>query len=331
MDKAVDIFKVADLAGVSKSTVSRAINDSYGVSEDAKKKVFKAMAELKYKPNISARQLRTKANTLLGILISKENSSSSISSSINAQKISGIVDKCSERGFDTLIFIEDIKDVQRLNLIIQNKGLSGILLLDIVPDDVLISLKNYNIPYVIINWISKNVKDTVVVKTDLVHATTIALEHLIEKGYKEIGLVNWEDQFLIEKEIENTFTSIMSKYKLNQENSFFNTELWCNKEDVCNYIEKSKKKAYICFSYTGSINIIQYCKENNISVPQDLALISYEFFEFFDYLSPKLTGIRQKTEYMGALAAEKLMDIIEGKKDIKSEYIKPSLIIKETT
>lgn len=330
MKKQVSILEVAKKAGVSKSTASRAINNSYGVSVETRDKVMKAMDELKYRPNISARYLRSKRNNLFGILISKEDASYSISHLVNSQKISGIANKCSEKGFDVLIFIEDINDHKRLYSIIREKGLSGIILLDRTSVEVLESLRSYNIPFVLVNWFSPGYKHQCYVKTDLAKATELALSHLISKGYEDIGIINWEDNLMKEKVIENTFIKYMKDRGLRYNNCVWNTSALPPWSEVIDFIDRTKKRAYICFSYLTSMKIFEHCRASNILIPEDFALISYEFFTFYDYLHPRLTGIKQQAELMGEKAAEKLIALVNGEKDVNSELIEPELIVRET-
>src|SRR5690554_5638969 len=106
--KGISIIDVAKKAGVSKSTASRAMRNSYGISEDTRQKVLLAAEELKYRPNISARNLRSKTGNLLGILISSNNAEHGIVHLVNSRKISGIVNKARELEYDVIVFIEDI-------------------------------------------------------------------------------------------------------------------------------------------------------------------------------------------------------------------------------
>lgn len=325
-----DIFEVARRAGVSKSTASRVLNGSYGVSADAREKVMKAVSELKYRPNISARYLRSSVNNLIGILISVEKAETGVVHPVNSRKISGIVNKVKELGFDVLIFIEDISDRQRLNRIIKDKGLCGILLLDKVEVGILDSFRECGIPFVLVNWFIPGYEHQCYVKTDLAKAVEMALDLFSSRGYGDIALINWEDVYLGEKTIENAFRHYMSDKGLTDECCVWNTDIHIPKKSLAEFLDSSKKRAYLCFSYYGSIDILDCCRERHISIPGELALISYEFFPFFDYVYPRLTGIRQKAELMGEIAAEKLIRIIHGEPEVKSELIAPEIIMRDT-
>jgi len=330
MGKKASIIEVAKKAGVSKSTVSRVLNDSYGVSKEAREKVLKAAHQLKYRTNVSARYLRNNSSNLIGILISRDYADEGIVHLVNSRKISGIVNKVSELGYDVLIFIEDIYDHKRLNEVIKEKGLSGIILLNDVPADILESFRAYDLPFVLVNWSAKGYEHQCYVRTDLAAATRMGLDILTQKGYRDIGVINWEDSIRNEKTIENEFINYMQSKGLKWQDSVWNTEFDPGRRAVEEYIHSSGKRAYLCFSYVSSIYILDYCRENGISIPGDIALLSYEFFPFFDYLYPKLSGLRQQAELMGEKAAEKLIQMLQGNETVKSELIPPEIVLRET-
>ena len=331
MAKNINIFEVAKLAGVSKSTVSRALNNDYGISPEAKEKVLAAVEALKYRPNISARYLRKNTNNLLGILISSEYAENEDAiHPINSIKITGIIKKAKELDYDVIIFVEDISDHSRLNNIIKEKGIAGIILMDILHNDVLESFRNYNVPFVLVNWIAKGYKPQCYVKTDLAKATIMALDLLTSKGFGDIGVINWEDSFMQEKIIENSFIEYMKSKNLNYEGCIFNCDFSVSEKEVEEFVASSKKRAYLSFSYSASMYIINYCSKNKILIPDELALISYEFFPFFDNLYPRLTGIKQQADKMGEKAVEKLVQKIKGVKNVRSELIEPEIIERDS-
>jgi DNA-binding LacI/PurR family transcriptional regulator len=330
LERKISIFEVAKKAGVSKSTVSRALNNDYGVSEKTKNNVLGAVEELKYRPNISARYLRRNTSNLVGILISKDFADQSLVHMVNSRKISGIVKRVSELNYDIVIFIEDLSDLGRLGDIIREKGLAGIILLDRVPVDVLESFRSYSIPFVLVNWYVKGYEHQTFVKTDLAAATTMALDLMTSRGCTEIGVINWEDSITNESIVEDAFTGYMKDKGLSYKGCVWNTVIDTDKEQLFEYIKNSNKRAYLSFSYYSSIKMLDYCRENRIAVPEELAVISYEFFPFFDYLCPKLTGIRQRAEEMGEKAAEKLVSLINRDINVASELIKPEIVIRET-
>lgn len=328
--KKINICEIAKRAGVSKSTVSRVINNSPGTSETAKKKVSKVIEELKYRPNISARYLRKRTNNLIGILISADRANDGIVSLVNSRKINGIVKKVRDFDYDVLTFIEDVSDTIRLKDIIIEKGLSGILLLDQVPVAVLETLNSYSVPFVLVNWYDPGYEKQCFVRTDLIAATVSALEFLVIRGYRDIGVINWEDSRIKSPVIESAYNSFMKDNGLDFNNSVLNTTFSAPYDELTQFIKKTQKRAYISFSYVTSMDILSFCRAESIRIPQDLALISYDYFDFYDYVNPKLTGIEQKSELMGEKATEKLIGLISGKAGIKNEFIKPNLIIRDS-
>jgi len=330
LTKKISILEVAKLAGVGKSTVSRWQNNDPRVSEEARQKIERAVEQLKYRPNMGARLLRNRTNPLLGILISKEQGEAGITSLINSRKIGGIIKKANELNYDVLIFIEDLADTERLNNLIREKGFAGVMLLDIVPETIVKSLVDFNVPFVTVNWSSSELSGKqAFVKTDTPAAIVMALDLLASKGYAEIALIDWEDEVFQNDKMETTFREYMRKKGLPHEDAFIRTPALIPQQEVDRLLNGSRKRAYICRSYSTSMHILDYCRRNGISVPEELALISFDFFPFYEYLTPKLTGIRQKAELMGEIAVEQLIGLIAGD-PVENRYIEPELVVRES-
>ena len=324
-EKPVNIWEVAKKAGVSKSTVSRVLN-GYGASEKTQKKVWKAIEELKYRPNISARSLRNKTNNLLGILIPTDLPYDTIADPVNPSKLKGVISKIKELNYDVLMFIEDTSDFQRFHEIIMEKGLAGLLLFNEISPEVLQNFRKYNIPYVSVNWQDSTYEEHCYVKTDLAQATILGVEHLLSRGYTDIGLMNWESPI-----IEKTFIQIMKEKGLPWEGKVWNTELYMSEKELWEYLDAHPHQAYFSFSYFASLRIIKYCALKGLRIPEDRALISYEFFPFYNFVHPRLTGIQQQLELMGQIAVEKLVAMIKGEDHVESQLISPKIVIRETT
>lgn len=321
---------MAKIAGVSKSTVSRALNDSYGISGRTREKVLKAAEELKYRVNPSARSLRSKSDSTIGVLFAKEWGDRVVTAPGHTRKIAGILRRCNELGYDILMFAEDLSDNARLMRIIKEKGLSGILILDMVDLSVLKALNSYGVPFVLVNWYWPGYGQQCFVRTDMQKAVEIAVDLFVEKGHRDIGLINWLDNLTHENIIGNAFKNRMQHHNIPCEADILNRGFEFSDGDLAEYLDDGRKRAYLCFSYHTSVGILKYCGRNGISVPEELSLISFDFFPFFDYTSPSLTGIMQKYELMGERAVQLLDGMIYNRQKAVGEFIAPEIILRES-
>jgi DNA-binding LacI/PurR family transcriptional regulator len=309
----VNLIEIAKKTGFSKSTVSRAINNSYGVSDKTREKVMLAVKEMKYRPNTQARNLRTGKSRRLGILIPEGIENWAIRSMVNSQKIEGIVNKAKEYEYDVLIFIENINNTAGLRRIIEMKSLDGIVLLNEIPAEFLLALNTYGIPFIQVNWSIDGCKNQNYVKTDIYGAALKGLECILGKGYSSIGVINW-----MGRDVEKAFHDFMKMNKRNKgllkknENILINVPFRMKQEEVDRILADNLKDAYLVFSYSTAVKFYKYCSRKKLNIPADIALLSYDNFSFFRYLIPPLSGIDQKFEEMGKTAAESLIRMIKG-------------------
>jgi len=327
----VNLVEVAKKLGVSKSTVSRAINNNYGVSEKTREKVMTAVKEMKYRPNTQARNLRTGKNRRLGILIPEGIENWAIRSMVNSQKIEGIVNKAKEYEYDVLIFIENINNTAGLRKIIEMKSLDGIILLNEIPAEFIQALNTYDIPFIQVNWSIDGCKNQNYVKTDIYGATLKGLEYILGKGYNSIGVVNW-----MGKDVEKAFHDFMKKIYQNKglpvenKSDLINVPFRMKQAEVDRMLADSGKEAYLVFSYSTAVKFYKYCSREKLRIPEDIALLSYDNFSFFRYLMPPLSGIDQEFEAMGKTAAVNLIKMIKGEIQSCKKLTMPEIAVRKS-
>jgi DNA-binding LacI/PurR family transcriptional regulator len=129
---------------------------------------------------------------------------------------------------------------------------------------------------------------------------------------------------------KEAFNKYMKGNGLPYEGCVWNTHLPEKEERVAYIIENHRKRAYYCVSYYVAIQAIGYCRKNGLSVPHDVAFITFDYFSFFEYIHPRLAGIKQPFEAMGAKAVENLVKLIQGGKTTGSEYFDPIVMPGDT-
>ena len=307
MTRAVSIHEVARLAGVSKSTVSRVFNEAGGTSADAIQKVMKACETLKYRPNVAARNLRSRNNERLGVLV-PPSLTRAFMYYLNAEKLEGAVARAGELGLDLLVFVADPEGGQDLRKLALEKGLSGILLFDYMGAEVLRRLVRYGIPHVQVNWCVQGHPGQCFVKTDLAGAVRQGFDHLFAQGHRDIGLIHFEDAWMKDKVVASSFLACLEAHGLPRDPGHL---VALNSADVGPLVHP-RRRAYLSFSYGTTLHLYTFCREHGLRIPEDMALVSYEFFEFFEHLHPRLTGLRQPGNLLGSTAVDMLAARMRG-------------------
>lgn len=325
MSHPVSIIEVARLAGVSKSTVSRVFNQDAGTSPEAIGKVMKACEILKYRPNVAARNLRSRNNDRLGVLV-PPGISNDFMYYLNSEKLEGAVTRASELGLDLLVFVADPEGDQDLRKLALEKGLSGILLFDYMGAGVLKRLTRYGIPHVQVNWYVKGHPDQCYVKTDLAEAVRQGFEHLYGRGHRDIGLIHFEDAWMKDPVVETAFQACLEAHGLPPDPGHL-VEL--NTADLAPLLDP-RRRAYLSFSYGTTQHLYAHCRQQGLRIPEDMALVCYEFFEFFDYLHPRLTGLQQQGHRMGRKAVDMIAARLRGE-PVESVLIPTELVVRASS
>ncbi|WP_433328007.1 LacI family DNA-binding transcriptional regulator [Spirillospora sp. CA-294931] len=181
----VTIRDVARLAGVSPATVSRVLNTSESVSTELKERVLSAVAATGYRPNSQARGLRTRATTVLGVIISD------ITNPFFTSMVRGAEDAASQMGYSVVLANadEDLDKERRYLEVAAAEQMAGVLLSPASATKTRIDLlTTRGIPVVTIDRQLKGAQvDRVVVNNH--RAAKEATLHLVEQGCRRIGFV----------------------------------------------------------------------------------------------------------------------------------------------
>lgn len=185
MTPTTTIRDVAARAAVSAATVSRVLNGRVDVAPDLRDRVLDAVAELSYRPNVAARSLRTRATTVLGLIISD------ITNPFFTSMVRGVEDAAQQAGYSVVLANtdEDLAKERRYVEVAAAEQMAGVVLSPASSTQTGIGyLIERNIPVVTIDRRLRGAPvDSVTVNN--FRAAFEATEHLIEQGCRRIGFV----------------------------------------------------------------------------------------------------------------------------------------------
>lgn len=335
----VTIKDVAQAAGVSTQTVSRVINSRPDVSPDTRSRVQQVVKELGYSPNVIARSLsRGRTNTfgIVGFGLSYFGPSS---------VLSGIEQKSNELGFSLLLSLLDDFDPALIDGILRNllsRQVDGIIWA--VPgNDRLVGelsgrFSDISVPVVYMNKLKNG--DEVIVAMDNRLGGRLATDHLLEQGFRRIGIITgpigwWEAQ-----EREKGWRETIGKAGLtNLEELIINGDWTAASGEIGlhNLIAKSPDiDAVFACNDQMALGALQAARRLGIKVPQDLGIVGFDDIPEAAYFYPSLTTIHQNANALGALAVDRMCSFINARvKDEEFEpevkWIQPRLIVRKSS
>lgn len=331
----LNIDKVAKLAHVSRSVVSRVLNNHPNVSSDARARVMEVVEEYNYKPNSVARSLATNSAHEIGVLVTKSGNEA-LGSAFWTQIHLGIFEECIARGyFASLSYVSGSKKDDLQNFILNERRLDGyILLTQEVTDMVGELLFEKDIPIVLVGHIPKK-KKVSSVDVDNYLGGKLATEHLIKAGHKKIGIIL--ASLDMEESIDrlNGYKDALKEggLEFNKNNMSVVDYQFKDGYDTMNEWIKNDTdlEAVFCASDTLAMGALLAVKDNGKKVPDDYAIVGFDNLNFSEYTSPPLTTIQQPIYKKGQTAAKILIDQIEGDQSEKKQInLEPTLVVRES-
>lgn len=335
--KKLTIKDIAKEFKVSISTVSKALNDSYEISQNTKEKIQKYAKEHNYKPNFNALSLKNRSTKTIGVIIP------TMLNYFFAQVFKGIEKTALEKGYKVITCISNQsydKEVEIIEML-SNGSIDGFLLSMAKETELNQKVSHFKesiangTPIVMFDRVAQTVSCDKVITDDLEGATK-TVEYLYKKGHKKIAFVSTMSNLHIGKQR-------LEGYK----EGLKNVGLTYNENLVLNIVEQDYKKyknivrpfvkdhaidAVITTGESVAVSVMKAIKKNNQKIPKDAAVIAFSNGILSRHSSPKMTTISQHGEQMGATAARILIEKLENKTtEITTEIIKTDLVIRDST
>ncbi|RYY71523.1 MAG: LacI family transcriptional regulator [Chitinophagaceae bacterium] len=333
--EAVTIKDIAKALGVSTSTVSRALRDSYEISPETKQLVLECAEKLNYRPNPIALSLKERRSLSIGVVVCE------IANSFFSQIINGIESIAYDKGYNVIIsqsnesYEREMMDLHYLS----SRSVDGLLIsLSTETNDIshLDALHRKGLPIVMFDRVSHEIKTHNVV-VDNFKGAYEATEHLLQNGYKNIAAIANSEFLSITAERLSGYKQALENYQVKYNPSyvkhcFYGGMVFSEIEDAVNklFTLKTKPDAIITMSDKLTTGALKTLVRRGIKVPDDIALVGFSNSDIAELLNPALTVIRQPALEMGKAATELLLQLIESKRPVtqfENRVLTPELIL----
>ena len=328
------IIDIAKAAGISYSSVSRALNGLKGVSEDTRRKVRDIAEGMGYFPNAVAQGLVRRRTGTLGLIIPD------ITNPFYPELALGVEERASREGLCTFLCNTDYDPKKEKTYIktLLEKQVDGIILAPISGTANLFEERqSMPLPCVYLGNAPENTKYSYVV-TDNVRGGYLAARTLIEKGYRRIGFVSGSEGGSAVDERHSGFVEAMRRYDLPVREDDVRREDWrlqSGHEIVSRMIDsKDHPEALIAGNDLLALGIILGIREKGLKVPDDMAVIGFDDIPTASFPGIDLSTIRQPKIRMGEAAVEIILDLIAsgdgGDKSPRRVIMDPELVLRST-
>jgi LacI family transcriptional regulator len=330
--KRVTIVDVAHEAGVSYSTVSRVVNNKTYVNPETRAKVLQAMTRLGYQANLLARSLAGGRSNVIGLLVVD------LTTQYVGEIIRGIDDVLTANQYELMLYTthrRKRKESAYVNMMARGLTDGVLILLPRDPEAYLLSLRQRDFPYVLIDQFGIDDSDLTVTAANR-EGGYIATKHLIDLGHQRIAIITgWMDM--------NSARDRLSGYRaaladhgipfeagLVYEGDFTQLSGYHGTNHLLD--APDPPTAIFASSDLTAMGVMDAVRSRNLKVPADLSVIGFDDVPMSAILVPKLTTVRQPLTDMGQIATQMLLNLIHRPEEKQSSVIVPTqLIIREST
>ncbi len=323
MNKKVTISDVAEIAGVSITTVSRTINGNYPVKAETKEKILRVIEELDFKPNEVAKSMITKKTNTIGVVIP------SITNAFFSTLVRGINELSDECGYTIFVCTSDNNEEELVTKLV-NRQVDGIIVADSNSSDKKdFYLKiQQNTPLIFVNGYDN---DFNYVSCNQEKGTIDAIEYLLNKGHDDILFIRGSENSHSYNLKEDIFKEVISEKNVlvvkngNKDDAIENTT-----REVVKLFSKSRKySAIFACNDLMAIGAINGLKALNISVPKEVSVIGFDDIFLCEIFSPKITTVSQNIYELGKECCESLLKLMSENVKIR-KTIECKLKIRES-
>lgn len=331
-DNKYTISDVANMLGVSRSTVSKAINNAPGVGPDARKKILDFVDEIGYKPNTLARSLSKGSINIVALILGDVRNPFYSDLAFYIQKI------LNENGYMVMVFNSEYQEKKEIEFIkiAEQFNFAGLILITAQSNDLKNAIRKVNVPVVLVNRTFEDYEGDAVL-LDNFQAGYIATKHLMELGHKRIGFVAGHATSSSVEQRLSGYKQVLQNYHLqkNDDDIMIGNLSFETGYQIAETIIKdlrNKPSAYLVANDMSALGFIDCCKKYGVKIPEMISIVSFDNIMFASLRDIKLTTVNQHVKEMSEDAAGLMLRRLKNPDaEPQRVIIEPTLIVRSTT
>jgi len=333
----VSIRDIAAEAGVSHTTVSRALHDNPLISREVRERIQQIAQDMGYVPNEVAQNLKQRQTNSVGLVVT------SIADPFVGRVVRGIEETAQAAHLSLMLSVSDNLPEQELAVIenFSRRRVDGIIVLaSRLEMRELQRLAQWPVPVVLINQQSEAPADGLTcVSIDDFGGAKLAVEHLLRLGHRRIGFLGVGNrprsvrlrlegynaalrEAGIEPRVE--WVRIAHPDHLSHSDDIIDGQM------LINPLLTSGVRALLCYNDSIAIGALLSCRKRGINVPRDLSIVGFDNIETSQYITPALTTVHQPKLRLGQLAMELLLERLAGRV-VEDQMLPVELVVRDST
>ncbi len=324
---------IARLAGVSRSTVSRVVNDHPNVKPEVREHVWQIIRQTGYQPQAAARSLVTKRTNVIGLIIPQA-VTALFTDPFFPLLIRGITESCNARGCHLMLslFTGQVDPDDLYRQVVRGGYLDGVAVASTTLDDPLVRrMMDDGVRFVSVG--AHPDRRVNYVDVDNVSGARMAVEHLLRQGRRRIATVTGPRDHVAGRDRLAGYRqalelrSIAYDQALVAEGDFTEDG---GRAAMQRLLPHAPDAVFAASDMMG-VGAMKALREVGRRIPDDVAMVGFDDLPVASIVEPGLTTMRQPIDRLGTMAAEMLLDLIEGKVEGPQHVILPvQLVVRES-
>ena len=314
MAKDVTMDDIAIGLKISKSLVSRALSDSYGVSDEMRNKIKLTAINMGYKFKIKKRERFSQTESIT-IIVERHDL---LDSGFWVKIINGIEKELNKKGISVFLSVIENDDEDTMPLSIRQMKTDGVLILGQIPLKHVISVSTSGLPMVLVDSQYSHLKFDHVMANNYTGAYE-ATEHLINHGHKRIGFVGAASYSYSFKERLRGFMDCIGSQSSNEIVSWQITDHFDDFETPFSIkqfksviVTQERPTALLCANDISAFKVYEILSEVGLKIPEDVSIIGFDNVPKSEWVSPPLSTVHIPKTDMGERAVDLLIKRIEN-------------------
>ena len=328
MKRSVSIKDIAQAAGVSPSTVSRALHHHPRISEATATRIRRLAREMDYTPSLPARSLVTRHTATIGLVITHA------SDPFLGRLVIGVEETAQAKGYSVFLS-SSYRNADHERKVIRDfheRRVTGIIVTGSQIDAGYLQLRErYPLPIVLINFSDYPHS----VSTDNLAGARQGVEHLVQLRHRRIAYVSNCRSYRTDLDRLDGYKAALAKHDIPVDQALHvegDGTLEGGLGSMRQLLALSRPPtAVFCFNDVTAMGVLRGLNAAGVQVPHDCSVIGFDDLDMAAYYCPPLTTVRQPSYRLGQRAMRMLLQLIQGREDVEAEVLPAELVVRETT
>ncbi len=306
---------VAEQAGVSRQTVSNAVNNPDLLRPDTLHRVLEAIDELGYVPNRAARNLRTRASHLIGLRLSPVLEGTA--TAVMDRFVHSLVWTSREAGYHVLLFSgEGPDELEGYDDLLRSTAVDAFVVTDTYLGNPQAAwLRERRAPFVAFGrpWVDPDARHPWV-DVDGAAGTEHATRHLLDRGHTRVAWIGWRKDSFIGEDRRSGWSRALHQRGLSTTGMASRVEdtVSSGREASAVLLDEARPTAFVCASDTLAMGVLHTLAERGLHPGRDLAVVGFDDSQVAQVVHPGLTSVRQPLEEVAVALVRALEDLLNA-------------------